>query len=244
MTKGLTLVLFVSLLPHAASAQWTWPERAENLTVLPADFPADRLRAVMTGFTRALGVRCSHCHDGEDGKPLSTFDFVSDANPKKDIAREMLRMLGRVNESLTAIDFSRVERVNMWCHTCHRGVARPQTLEEAVDEAYRDSDIDGAIERYDELRSRYYGRGAYDFGERSLNQYGYILMESDTLAAIRIFQKNLELFPASANAYDSLGEAYLAAGRTELAEIMYEKAVALEPDNRRILEKLRQVRER
>ena len=43
----------------------------------------ERLRPVMMGFTRALGVRCNHCHVGEDGQPLSTFDFVSDENPNK-----------------------------------------------------------------------------------------------------------------------------------------------------------------
>ena len=33
---------------------------------------------VMPGFTRALGVRCSYCHVGEEGESLSTYDFASD----------------------------------------------------------------------------------------------------------------------------------------------------------------------
>ncbi len=52
----------------------------------------------MKGFTRALGVRCSHCHVG--GNPLSTYDFASDENPNKGRAREMLRMLNSINEHL------------------------------------------------------------------------------------------------------------------------------------------------
>ena len=31
---------------------------------------------------------------------------------------------------------SGAEPVNMWCHTCHRGVARPHTLDEALLETY------------------------------------------------------------------------------------------------------------
>jgi len=72
---------------------WTWPEKPKNLQVLPKDWTGTRLRPVMTGFTRALGVRCSYCHKGEEGKPLSTYDFASDENPNKNRAREMMRMM-------------------------------------------------------------------------------------------------------------------------------------------------------
>ncbi len=37
--------------------------------------------------------------------------------------------------------------------------------------------------------------------------------------------------PESWNAYDSLGEAMLAAGKTEKARALYEKSVAMNPDN-------------
>ena len=63
----------------AQGARWEWPEKSKSLEVLPADTSADRLRAVMRGFTGALGVRCNYCHVGEEGKPLSTFDFASPA---------------------------------------------------------------------------------------------------------------------------------------------------------------------
>ena len=130
-----SLLVFALATPLTASAQeWSWPERAENLQVLPADFPPERLSAVMRGFTRALGVRCTYCHVGEEGQPLSTFDFASDDNPKKDIARTMLRMLGVINDTLATIDPSGPKRVNMWCHTCHRGRPRPTTLDEELEE--------------------------------------------------------------------------------------------------------------
>ncbi|HUP18418.1 MAG TPA: c-type cytochrome, partial [Gemmatimonadota bacterium] len=121
----------------ARSQQWSWPERGENLQVLPEDTPPERLRAIMTGFTRALGVRCTYCHVGEDGQPLSTYDFASDELHHKEVARTMYRMLGVINDTLRTIESSghTRTRVNMWCHTCHRGRPRPTTLEEELREA-------------------------------------------------------------------------------------------------------------
>ncbi len=52
----------IALAPPSRAQEWSWPEKPQNLQVLPKDWPGSRLRAPMTGFTRALGVRCSHCH--------------------------------------------------------------------------------------------------------------------------------------------------------------------------------------
>src|SRR5580692_13151166 len=88
----LSLLLMFFAAPVHTQESWSWPEKPKNLQVLPKDWPGSRLQPVMIGFTRALGVRCSYCHVGEEGKPLSTFDFASDDNPNKNRAREMLRM--------------------------------------------------------------------------------------------------------------------------------------------------------
>ena len=144
-----------------AQEQWSWPEKPENLQVLPKDWPGTRLRPVMMGFSRALGVRCSHCHKGEEGQPLSTYDFASDENPNKDRAREMLRMLGTINDHLDEIEPSGDRRINMWCHTCHRGRPRPMTLGEELGETYRMKGLEAALAAYNDLRTTYYGKGAY-----------------------------------------------------------------------------------
>lgn len=228
--------------PAQQPPKWSWPERAENLKVLPADFPPQRLRAVMTGFSRSLGVRCSHCHMGEEGKPLATYDFASDANPKKAIARLMLEMLGDINKDLEKIE-TQGGRVNMWCHTCHRGRPRPATLDEELLSVFKAEGSAAGVARYRELRERFYGRGAYDFGERSLNSLGYRLLgDGDTEAAIAVFRLNAEQFPASGNAWDSLAEAYATKGQKELAAVFYRKSLELDPDNANALEKLRQLR--
>ncbi|MEN8374315.1 MAG: c-type cytochrome [Gemmatimonadota bacterium] len=239
----LPLLLVATLAPArpAAAQGWSWPERAENLQDLPADFPPNRLRAVMTGFTRSLGVRCSYCHVGEEGQPLSTYDFPSDEKVQKRTAREMLRLLGSVNEHLGNIEPTG-EKVNMWCFTCHAGRARPQVLEEALMETYRAEGIDAAVAKYGALRERYYGRGAYNFSERSLNVMGYqLLREGDHEGAIRIFHLNTEHNPESANVWDSLAEGYMTAGMNGPARIFYRKSLELNPQNQNAIDKLAEI---
>jgi len=72
----------------------------------------------------------------------------------------------------------------------------------------------------------------YSFNEGEINNYGYVLLQSGkTDDAIEIFKLNVEFFPASANAYDSLGEAYMTKGDKENALVNYKKSLELNPDN-------------
>ncbi|MEM9170396.1 MAG: serine hydrolase [Pseudomonadota bacterium] len=81
-------------------------------------------------------------------------------------------------------------------------------------------------------RQREENPSAYDFDEGGLNDLGYALLaKGDFPAAILVFTLNTEAFPESANAYDSLGEAYRAAGRNALALASYEKSLAMDPSN-------------
>ncbi len=119
------------------------------------------------------------------------------------------------------------------------------TLEEELGAAYRRSGIAAVLARYRELRERYYGRGGYDFGERSLNAFGYELLgEGDHEGAIAVFRLNTSQFPQSGNVWDSLAEGYLTAGKNELAEIYYRKAVEVDPQNDNALKKLRELEEK
>ncbi len=227
----------------AAAQEWTWPERAENLTELPEDFPPERLSAVMRGFSQALGVRCSHCHVGEEGRPLSTFDFASDANPNKDRARAMYRMLGVVNDHLDEIDPSGDQRVNMWCHTCHAGKPRPLTLAEAVDESYRSGGGEAAWSRFVGLRDRYFGAAAYDFTASSVDAVGASMAQAgDTVLAWRFFEDNVARYPDDWQARERMGDTWLARGDTARAIEHWERALELLPSNPRAREKLQRIR--
>ena len=78
------------------SAQFP-PARTKNLKVLPTDMPVREVIDTMRSFTRALGVRCTYCHIGEEGQDLAQYDFESDEKPPKLKAREMLRMVAAIN---------------------------------------------------------------------------------------------------------------------------------------------------
>ena len=241
---GFFCLMIPPSVPLRAQETWTWPERPKNLQVLPKDWPGSRLRPVMVGFARALGVRCSYCHKGEEGKPLSTYDFVSDENPNKNRAREMFRMLGDIEDHLKKIEPSGDKRVNMWCHTYHHGRPRPMTLDEELGEQYRKKGLQAALDDYADLKKKYYGRAAFDFGEGSLNAFAYALLENnDNAGAIQVFKMNAELFPESANVWDSLAEGYLKAGDLKKAQENYEKALNLDPANQGAKDALKKIKD-
>jgi tetratricopeptide (TPR) repeat protein len=68
-------------------------------------------------------------------------------------------------------------------------------------------------------------------GETDINSLGYRLLKKFPLASIEIFKINTQLFPNSANVYDSLGEAYMTIGDKENAIYNYEKSLQLNPKN-------------
>ncbi len=66
--------------------------------------------------------------------------------------------------------------------------------------------------------------------EPQLNVYGYQLLNQQKNAkAIAMFQLNTERFPKSANAWDSLGEAYATNGDNKKAIKAFEKSLSLNP---------------
>jgi photosynthetic reaction center cytochrome c subunit len=254
MAAGLVLTATLAAAPQqqtpperpqaqAQAPRWTWPENPTNLKVLPKDMGGQRLQPVMVGFSNALGVRCTHCHKGVEGSPLSTYDFASDENPNKDRAREMLRMLKDINTDLEKIQPSGDKRVNMWCNTCHNGRARPMTLGDELGEQYRKNGIEAALERYADLKQRYYGKAAYDFSENALNAFGYTVLESDAPGAIEVFKLNAFEYPQSSNVWDSLAEAYMKFGDKASAQRYYEKAIARDPNAENAKQMLKKIKE-
>ena len=68
--------------------------------------------------------------------------------------------------------------------------------------------------------------------ERDVNQLGYdFLAQGDRDRAVGTFALNADAFPASWNAWDSLGEALAAAGRGSEARAAYQRSVVLNPGN-------------
>ena len=114
--------------PAPPKQEFVWPARITNAQALPADIGADRLRATMVSFSRSLGVRCQFCHVGQEGAPLSTFNFAADTNPHKTIARGMIRMVQRLNGQDLPPLLGPAQTPRVTCYTCHRGAATPETM--------------------------------------------------------------------------------------------------------------------
>src|SRR3954470_8861308 len=69
----------------------------ENLKVLPKNTTKQQMDSIMRHFSASLGVKCTHCHvRGNDEQ--KNFDFASDANNHKTVARDMMKMTTKINK--------------------------------------------------------------------------------------------------------------------------------------------------
>jgi predicted alpha/beta superfamily hydrolase len=85
-----------------------------------------------------------------------------------------------------------------------------------------DVGLAGIQEHFAGVADRYF---EVDIPEGMVNQLGYqYLGRGDVAQAIEAFEFNVEMYPGSANVYDSLGDGYDAAGEDRLALENYEKA--------------------
>ncbi len=69
----------------------------------------------------------------------------------------------------------------------------------------------------------------FDF-EGEFNKAGYNLLGNNNEGALFVFEMTANLFPDSANAWDSLAEGYLQLNNKEKATEYYEKALKMDPD--------------
>lgn len=83
--------------------------------------PAEQLLMIMNlGYSRALGVSCTHCHVEQD--------FASDEKRPKRVAREMAVMHRMINEQLKKMENleTKTQERAITCSTCHRGAINPR----------------------------------------------------------------------------------------------------------------------
>lgn len=218
--------------------------RPTNLKFFPQNISMQALRDTMGQFTRALGVRCNHCHLQRPGEGFDQINYALDDKPEKQKAREMLRMVAAINnDHLSKLTDRKQPAVGVSCMTCHRGVVEPRPLQQLVLTAYDAAGADSAEKVYRNLRQRYYGRAAYDFGEVGLADVGAVLRERGQLKdAVRFHSLNTEFLPNSAFAHRAKAEAQLAAADTTGAIASLERVLAINANDgqaRRALEALR-----
>ena len=82
------------------------------------DVPAGRFLRIMDfGYSRSLGVTCDHCHVEER--------WEADEKRPKLAAREMIVMLGQINDLLGKMEHIDNTEPAVNCTTCHRGYVKP-----------------------------------------------------------------------------------------------------------------------
>lgn len=218
----------------AAGAASQIPDRFTNLQVLPADISRQALVGAMRGYAGSLGVRCDHCHVGGDPETLEGFDFASDDKETKRVARAMIRMVGAINsEYLPATGRSEDSLLAVGCYTCHHGVNRPESLRTILLTTFAENGIEAVIARYEELRERYYGRAAYDFGRTALSSVAERIgrRHGDLEATERLLLYNIERFPDWDYHFFLLGQTRSRAGDLDGAREALRRALELSPGN-------------
>lgn len=193
-------------------------------------------RPNMQAMNEALGVTCAYCHVPAGSRPPTgrpdELDYRSEANPRKRIARMMLAMTADINASIPAAVLKSTEDSTVvTCATCHRGVPDPRPLAEVITRTVEQEGPEAGVLRYRELRSRYFGRDAYDFSERTLLMVAQKLVDRAPEAALALMRLNLEFHPASVDSYVMMAQAETRRFDDRAAIVHLEKALEINPDH-------------
>jgi hypothetical protein len=102
------------------------------------------------------------------------------------------------------------------------------TLSELIQNATSQTTLSDFATKYRMVKAD--PKSKYVNSEAAMNRFGYALLRSKRAAdAIEIFKLNVEAYPTSPNVYDSLGDAYEAAGQKDEAIKSFERALAIDP---------------
>ncbi len=112
LTAALTLLVILTLQVTAEEEEKA--EGFQNLEVFNSDIGKDQLKRVMKGFTKQLGVECTHCHIKDE--------YDKDDKEPKRVARKMITMMRHLNQN-AAEYFPDEGYEKLRCWTCHRGAA-------------------------------------------------------------------------------------------------------------------------
>jgi metallo-beta-lactamase class B len=118
--------------------------------------------------------------------------------------------------------------------------AKPSAIEEFWTLLTSPGGLDRAYQLYDVERRRN-PRGVL-FPESEMNAYGYRRLQGGhPEEAVAIFSMNADAYPRSANTYDSLADAYLAAGKRPEALAAAQKALKVLKDDKSLTLELREL---
>lgn len=118
--------------------------------------------------------------------------------------------------------------------------APSRKVRHAIEEAVRLHGATQGLKTYDRLKKKF---DSTAFPENLLNGLGYrILSLKRPREAVILFRKNVQLFPRSSNAFDSLGDGLAATGDKKGAIASYLKSYELDPRNEHALNEVKRLR--
>ena len=215
------------------------PPPLTNLQIYPKDIARPELITTMQGFVRQLGVQsqggCSYCHVGT----APQWDFASDGNPKKNVARKMILMSREITGKMSEVTGKAANQITaLRCATCHRGMAVPKVTEVAMADALAKGGAAAAIQQYKETRKQ-----ALDYNETALVAYATTLINTDNADdALAVLQTNAEIDPNHAPTYAAMAQAYAKKNDKDNQIKALEKAVQLDPNNQQLKRQLDQLK--
>ncbi len=244
LLKFLAMFVLLASLNSVANAQNPF-EDPKNLEVLPKDISSGQLRQIMRGFSFALGERCTYCHERIEDENGSHMAFDSDKMETKTIAREMMKLSGRINRDIAALDRGEDHKyTQVVCTTCHRGQANPFLIEQVMKEQIAEGGTELAKSKYLELKEKYYGGHTYDFTGFTLAEYANSLADSGALDnALEMAKFSVGQYPNETYAYTILGNVYLARKNYTAAITAYEGSLAINPDQDGVKQQIERAKE-
>ena len=235
-------------LPYAAGSLYStvedlyrWDRALHTDTVLPAALKQRMFTPGLSDYGFGWSIKPLELHDGKTkvgtvthSGGINGFGTLIVRVPE---SKEVVVLLDNTSRG------GKLEEMVAGALSILRGIAPKQpkaSIAQAVMAALETSSVTEAVARYRTLKATQ--AAVYDFSEEELNAVGYHLLRTGRVAdAIEIFKLNVEMFPQSANPYDSLGEAYAASGNKALAIANYRRVLELKPANPGAVEALKRL---
>lgn len=200
---------------------------AAGASFLIAQQPAREPLPNMQAIAEALGVTCEYCH------ARGPAAAEAPAGPSHiSVAKQMIAMTKELNARVeTASGKATGVATKVDCVTCHRGVPIPKPLGDVLWATASKQGMPAAEAQYRDLRTRFYGKAAYDFSEQTLLNLSQRVANVRPDDAIALAKLNIEFFPQSSASYQALAFAYTRKVDDPSAIAALEKAVELDPAN-------------
>jgi hypothetical protein len=127
--KLFIIVILTGIVSISVAAIHIQARKNRNLKIFPENISEVKLDSFMHVYTRALNVECNFCHRASLLNPAE-MDFASDAEPMKNNARDMMRMVIDINKRYFNYDSTKnaIDLNVISCKNCHQGHVLPPPI--------------------------------------------------------------------------------------------------------------------